>query len=647
MKNPTLHTVCKQLFLLAFFLLPCLSSSQNIVLNVTGNVLVQGQPVKTGDNLRNDMKVVFCDPNTELKVLSPVGVCIIKYKNYEQKSTAELLDLIKSCIRKNSVATLETRTWTINPSKDEQVKLIDALCKTLSVTSSNVNEIFSQYITPYCVLEFETPYWQDIALFLQTKYGFSLPQLTGELMTAEQYHSIPLVPKVRSLKPLPSTASMKKYCPIPGSQGRYGTCTGWASAYAARTICWAVKNNLTDVQDITNQAFSPSFVYTLTKFNDDINCQNGSYIDKSVKALKEKGAVFLTDLPYQCDPDITPFFQQAKAYAINDYQRLTAQTGITSEEDLKNIKQALADKKPVLGSIKCYRSFMGSWFTKVWSGVLNNFAGYHAICLVGYDDNFDNGDGTFGAMELMNSWSTLWGNGGFIHIKYQDLQKVLDYAISLYDDALPMPPPEPPKPLPVPSPAPDMMKRMEGSFALLLSNGTSMQLESDKAAIRNLKLVSSEEMTYNILNAYPGGTMFRINFTSSQPAYVYVISTDSKRSPLAQLFPDPERNISALLDFKSEVSVSIPDETQYIQMDETPGEDYLCVIYSKEELKIDAIKKSLQNNPAKSVVNIVKEALVDKIVDDNEVVLEKNKIAFKAVSTKHTAVPIFIKIKHK
>ena len=638
----------KQLFLLVLFLLPCLSHSQNVVLNVTGKVLVNGQSVKKGDNLSNNLKVVFSDPNAELKVLSPIGVCVIKYKNYEQKSTSELSELIKYCIRKNSVATLDTRTWKINPDKDEQIKLVDILCKIVNITPDNVDEMVSRYITPYCVLEFETPYWQDIALFLQTKYGFIPHQLVGELMTPEQYQSIPLVPKVRSLAPLPSSTSLRKQCPIPGSQGQYGTCTGWASAYAARTISWAVKNNLTDVQDITNQAFSPSFVYTQIKEEDDINCQNGSYIHKGVEVLKQKGAVFQTDLPYQCNPDVTPFFQQAKTYAIKDFLRLMTYTGNPiSEEDFDNIKKALADKKPVVGSIKCYQSFMKSRGSKVWAGEFDTLAGHHAICLTGYDDNFDNGDGTFGAVELMNSWGTFWGTGGFIHVKYQDLQKILNYAFSLYDDALPVPPPEPPKPQPVPPPAPDALKRMEGSFSLILRDGTSMPLESDKAAIRNLKLVNAEKTTYNILNAYPAGTMFRINFTSSQPAYVYVISTDSKRSPLAQLFPDPEQNISALIDFKSKVSVSIPDETQYIQMDETPGEDYLCVIYSKEELNINAIKESLQTNASKSFVKIVKEALAGKIVEDNEVVFEKKKIAFKAASAKHTAVPVFIKIQRR
>jgi hypothetical protein len=625
-------------------LLPYPSLCQNIVLNVTGKVSVNGQPVKKGDNLDDKLKVVFGDPSAELKVLSKVGVCVIKYKNQEQKGSSELLDLIKSSIRKNSVATLGTRAWKINPDKDKQIELVDNLCKILNVNPDNVNELFSQYISPYCVLEFEPPYWSDIERFMQTNYGFNPPEFTGEMaMTPEQYQNIPQIPKVRSLAPLPSKASIKQYAPIPGNQGRYGTCTGWASAYAARTISWAIKNNLTDVQDITNQAFSPSFVYAQIKDRNDIDCQNGSSISACVELLKNTGAVFLTDLPYQCNPVIAPLTQQAKMYAIKDFQRLTSGMGITTKEDLDNIKKALADKKPVLGSIKCYQSFGG----KVWNGVFDNLRGNHAVCIVGYDDNFNNGDGTFGAVEIMNSWGTTWGNGGFIQVKYPDFMKILNSAITLYDDALPVPPPEPPKPLPNPTPVPDPVKRMEGSFSLVLNDGTSMQLEGDEMTFRGLRLATAEKMTYNILNAYPAGTMFRIHFTSSQPAYVYVIATDSKRSPLEQLFPDAENNISALLDFNSEVSVSIPDESHYIQMDETSGEDYLCVIYSKDELNMDAIKNALQNNPDKSFVRIVKENLSDKIFDDNEVTFEKNRIAFQTASVNHTAVPIFIKIKHR
>jgi len=320
-------------------------------------------------------------------------------------------------------------------SADKQIELVESICETLNVTPENVEDIFSQHITPYCVLEFESPCWQDIASFLHTKYAFNPPRLGGELMTPERYENIPLVPKSRSLTPLPLAASLKKYCPIPGHQGKYATCTGWATSYAARTISWAVKKNLTNVHDITKQAFSPSFVFALIKSSNNVNCLNGAYIDQGVKAMKETGNIFHVNLPmpYQCNPDITSFLQDAKLYAIKDYKRLTANSGINSQEDFDNIKWALAEKKPVIGQIKNYLSFINSEGCKIWNGVCDEMDGYHAVCIIGYDDNFDNGDGTFGAVELINSWGTTWGNGGFIYIKYQDFLKIFSCGVSLSD----------------------------------------------------------------------------------------------------------------------------------------------------------------------------------------------------------------------
>ena len=128
MKNLNCKEIGKQLVLIIFILLPLLTRSQNVVLNVTGKVIVDGQLVTNGDNLDNRAKIAFDDPNTELKLLSQVGICVIKYKNYVEKGSSELLDLIKFSIRKNSVATSETRSWKVNPDKDKQVALVDSLC---------------------------------------------------------------------------------------------------------------------------------------------------------------------------------------------------------------------------------------------------------------------------------------------------------------------------------------------------------------------------------------------------------------------------------------------------------------------------------------------------------------------------------------
>lgn len=40
---------------------------------------------------------------------------------------------------------------------------------------------------------------------------------------------------------LPKSSSLKDKCPTPGYQGQYGTCAGWSTAFAGRTILEALK----------------------------------------------------------------------------------------------------------------------------------------------------------------------------------------------------------------------------------------------------------------------------------------------------------------------------------------------------------------------------------------------------------------------
>jgi len=439
---------------------------------------------------------------------------------------------------------------------------------------------------------------------------------------------------------------MKKICPIPGNQGDFGTCVGWSSAYGARTISWAIKNNNTNPADITNQSFSPTFVYEKIKNVLDYNCSNGASIYNAVNILKTTGVPFKSDLDGNCNINVNPFNSIASNYAIKDYQALTDKYGLVQSDDefdlnLKNIKQAIAEKKPVLASIRCYKSFDG----KIWNGVTDVDRGGHAVCIIGYNDNFNNGEG---AVEILNSWCTYWGNGGFIYVKYTDLKKILTSAISLYDDAkaspLIPPVPEIKKDSLIPTFV-DSLVRMSGSFSLELSDGSYMPIETDQKGVRGLKLTQVENMTYNVSKSYASGTLFKILFTSNEPCYVYVIGSDSKKSPISQLFPDEENNVSALLDFKSEVSVSIPEGKTYIQMDENSGEDYLCVIYSKDELDISLIRKKFENNTSRNFVSSVKESLNGKIMNEEDIIFQKDKIAFKSVSKDKTAVTIFFKIK--
>ena len=88
----------------------------------------------------------------------------------------------------------------------------------------------------------------------------------GVLLDDEAYEKIPQKATLltRDYTILPRKHSLKQYCPMPSSQGNYGTCVGWASAYAARTITEAINNEWTDKAQINKEAFSPLFLMMLS-----------------------------------------------------------------------------------------------------------------------------------------------------------------------------------------------------------------------------------------------------------------------------------------------------------------------------------------------------------------------------------------------
>ncbi|MDE5880874.1 MAG: hypothetical protein K2H60_04015, partial [Muribaculaceae bacterium] len=87
---------------------------------------------------------------------------------------------------------------------------------------------------------------------------------------------------------MPESYSLKKYCPVAESQSRYGTCTSWATTYAARTICEAVANEWTNRDSITKEAFAPIFIYK--QMQPIGECQKGTSIANALDLLKTMGA---------------------------------------------------------------------------------------------------------------------------------------------------------------------------------------------------------------------------------------------------------------------------------------------------------------------------------------------------------------------
>lgn len=419
----------------------------------------------------------------------------------------------------------------------------------------------------------------------------------------------------RDLNNLPSSYSLLQYCPTPQSQGQYGTCTSWATAYAFRTILEAINRGWTNKEQITREAYSPLFIYAQIKDRNDVDCSRGSCISHAMKLMRDVGNVKKSMFDVMCADVVSNSLREnAAVHKIGSFSALVSYGQYVIEPvKVSLVKKALSENQPVVVGMQIYPSFNNS--KDYWSGeMIGPPLGGHAMCVIGYDDNKYGG-----AFLFQNSWGERWGNGGYTWVKYSDFCKTVNQA---YSGALPY------------TPSPIIKKNiLKGELGLQLSTGSSMQ------AILNTSDVLSH---YDIRGSFMSGTRYRLYLTNYNPAYVYIIGSDNN-SNTSQIFP-PRDDISAALTY-NQSHIAIPDETYYIEMDDNVGTDYMCVLYSKHELDIKNILNSIQNGPG-SIYEKVKRALGGTVAPNTDITFNKNRILFEAV-TNGTVVPIIVAINHK
>ncbi|MFI5137155.1 MAG: DUF4384 domain-containing protein [Sphingobacteriales bacterium] len=430
----------------------------------------------------------------------------------------------------------------------------------------------------------------------------------------------------RALDTMPASASIKKFAPYPKTQGQYGTCTAWASAYCGRTLVDAIKYNWTNRDSITANAYSPAFLFRLLRPDDQV-CTGGSNIETAFHLMKSTGSVHYSDIPLLCVPGInTDLLGKASNSLLKDYARLF---DVNSSANIKvqAVKKSISENKPVVFGMLCPPSFDYPT-NKYWEPTeeaLDSYGG-HAMCAVSYDDNLYGG-----AFEIQNSWGDTWGDKGYIWIKYADFARFVKYAYEFVD-------------LPDPKPnTPDL----SGSIKLALSTGQDMPANL-LISTRGLKVVpvnrTPEPLTiYQTANAYTSGTNFRIYISNNEPAYVYAISSDLSNQ-IVKIFPY-EDGISAALTYKKN-DVAIPDESHYIQFDEKPGKDFLCVLYSRTELNINDIIGKIGTQDGSFNERVFK-VLGDKLVDPANVKFAGGQIAFQAQGNGKDVIALMVELDHR
>lgn len=245
-------------------------------------------------------------------------------------------------------------------------------------------------------------------------------------------------PKTRGSS-LPSSTSIKGYAPAIGDQGMYGTCVGWATAYAGMTILENIA--LDRPGDSTNMedCFSPQFIYDVSRFPWDTACSEGLYTHEALENLKTIGIAKISEYDYVCR-DVIEEYGIERTYEIatssnNSIGEFLSEVASRKLEGfiplhganlVDNVKYYLSQQKPVVVAVEMYSSITHSMLTDVWSGEIDYWPGGHALCVVGYDDNKYGG-----AFEILNSWGDDWGNDGYIWFRYTDFAKAVDKAYAL------------------------------------------------------------------------------------------------------------------------------------------------------------------------------------------------------------------------
>jgi hypothetical protein len=374
---------------------------------------------------------------------------------------------------------------------------------------------------------------------------------------------------------MPAAISLLQYAPKRLHQGRQGSCVGWASSYAARTI---LQSRMTG-QAPDNVAFSPSFLYNQIALE---GCQ-GAYMPDAMETLRRYGDLPFSKFQYdERSCSRTPsdaHMTEAEQFRIKGYNRLSQgaeQYGV----DIDGVRQHIAQGAPVVIGMLVGGTFMHEMMGRgAWRPTQRDYSGYgfsgHAMCAIGYDDNKQ-------AFQIMNSWGPEWGDNGTAWVSYRDFQHFVKEAYGLY---------------PMGSAAKFDPNKLAVKFGLV-DNETQTLLPLRQAGDRIFRT------SLPLHKGKANGTRFKIAITNSIECYVYVFGEETNGSSYV-LFPytqkhSPYCGITGTRVFPN-------DHSMY--PDDVGNKDYFAVVVSKAPLDWNALNSSINTSRQGSYAARVREAI--------------------------------------
>ena len=160
------------------------------------------------------------------------------------------------------------------------------------------------------------------------------------------------------------------------------------------------------------------------------SCSTGSQFNPMLSALKNPGTPDEACCPYL-----------GSSTCVDWANRVTKAAGYTILKTAAQAKEWIATKGPVVAGMEVYTDFFDLDCNEIYTQRYGDFAGYHAICLFGFDE-------VNRCWHLKNSWSKAWGADGCCRIAYDQCgigSSFYFYGIDLSSS------PVPPGPTPTPS----------------------------------------------------------------------------------------------------------------------------------------------------------------------------------------------------
>ena len=359
--------------------------------------------------------------------------------------------------------------------------------------------------------------------------------------------------------PLPESYSLLQYCPKRLNQGKQGSCVGWASSYAARSILHAKAT----AHDPNSVAFSPSYLYNQIALK---GCQ-GAYLKDAMANMQQGGVLPFDKFGYndnECQ-DLPEGYekQEASNFKIKGYNRLT-KGGNEYEVDLLAIKQNVAQGAPVVIGMMVGGSFMQAmqgretWIPSKSDYNQQGFGG-HAMCVIGYDDYKEGG-----AFQIMNSWGENWGNKGVAYVRYKDFDFFTKEAYGLY---------------PMGDASKVTSSQLQAKIGLVVNNDRSY-----------ISLGRKSAEVFTTTQSLKKGTKFKMEITNSNACYTYIFGQETDGSSYV-LFPytkkhSPYCGITGTRLFPKDFSM---------KLDDIGKKDYIAVVLSKDPLDYTALNKRISS----------------------------------------------------